>query len=121
MFELRGLIEAEVFDDILEQADHLLELDYRGPAAVAAGCILEDGLRKLTERQGLPLSGKAKLDKMNADLAKSGLYSKLVQKKITALADIRNSAAHGNWDNLETDDVKDMLDYTRRFLGDYLG
>jgi hypothetical protein len=34
---------------------------------------------------------------MNAALAKAGKYNKLMQKRITALADIRNSAAHGNF------------------------
>jgi hypothetical protein len=43
--------------------------------------------------KGLPIG---KRDKMNADLAKGGAYHKFRQKQITALADIRNSAAHGD-------------------------
>src|ERR1044072_6184151 len=46
LFETRALIEAEVFDDFLEQARHLLDNKYYGPAAVVAGSVLEDGLRK---------------------------------------------------------------------------
>ena len=40
---------------------------------------------------------KPKLGTMNAGLAKQGVYNKLTQKRITALADIRNKAAHGEW------------------------
>jgi hypothetical protein len=50
-----------------------------------------------------------KLDKMNADLAKAGAYNKLVQKQITALADIRNDAAHGHYDQFSKDDVSSMI------------
>lgn len=39
-----------------------------------------------------------KLNKMNEDLAKAGVCSPLRQKRIAALADIRNSAAHGHAD-----------------------
>lgn len=84
------MIEAEVFDDFLEQGANLLDSGYYQPAAVVIGSVLEDGLRKLCARQEIELSAKPKLDTMNAALAKSGVYSKLTQKRITALADIRN-------------------------------
>ena len=116
LFDVRLLIEAEVFDDILEQAEHLLESGYGPPAAVMGGGILEDALRRLCVAKGIPLADKPKLDKMNADLAKAGTYNKLMQKRITALADIRNSAAHGEWAEFTDDDVQNMLQHVRGFL-----
>lgn len=95
LFELRSLIEADVFDDFLDQAEHLRSAGYHPAAAVIAGCVLEDALRKLAAKHRLPLAAKPKLDQMNADLARAGVYSKLVQKRVTALADLRNKAAHG--------------------------
>jgi len=56
------------------------------------------------------------LDKMNADLAKAALYTKLVQKQITALADIRNSAAHGHYDRFSKTDVANMINEVQRIL-----
>ncbi len=50
-----------------------------------------------------------KLDKTNADLAKAGVINKLVQKQITAWADIRNSAAHGRAHQFKPDDVASMI------------
>jgi hypothetical protein len=116
LFNTRVLIEAEVFDDFLEQADYLLSAGYFQSAAVIAGSVLEDGLRKLCLRKGVPVAVKPKLDQMNADLAKSGSYNQLVQKKITALADLRNKAAHGNWNEFTKDDVEEMLRQVRSFM-----
>ena len=62
----------------------------------------------------------AKLDKMNADLAKAGAYNKSMQKQVTAWAGRGNDAAHGDWDQYTGDDVKDMIDGVRRFIADYL-
>jgi uncharacterized protein YozE (UPF0346 family) len=116
IFDLRKLIEAELFDDFLEQSHALLEVGYYQPAAVIAGSVLEDGLRKLCIREDIDLPKKPKLDGMNSDLAKKGIYPKLTQKKITALADIRNSAAHGNWNDFTKDDVTDLIRWTRNFM-----
>ncbi len=116
LLDVRTLIEAEVFDDFLEQGAHLLDSGYFQPAAVVIGSVLEDGLRKLCARQGIELSTKPKLDTMNAALAKSGVYSKLTQKRVTALADIRNRAAHGEWDEFTHVDVETMLRDVRQFM-----
>ncbi len=116
LFETCTLIEAEVFDDFLEQSKYLLDSGYYQPAAVVIGSVLEDGLRKLCARQEIELSARPKLDTMNAALAKSGVYSKLTQKRITALADIRNRAAHGEWGEFTNGDVEAMLRDVRQFM-----
>lgn len=116
LFDVRQLIEAEVFDDFLEQAVHLFSAGYHQPAAVIAGSVLEDGLRKLCQKNGITLPDRPKLDQMNADLAKAGVYNKLVQKRITTFADLRNKAAHGQWDQFTKEDVREMIDGVRRFM-----
>ena len=113
----RSLIQAEGFDSELEQASSLLDAGYKSPAAVVAGVVLETSLRELCDQQGIT---HAKLDKMNSDLAKLGTYNKLQQKRITALADIRNSAAHGKQDEFSEQDVKDMIRDVERFVAEYL-
>lgn len=116
LFDTRTLIQAEVFDDFLEQAAYLLSGGYEGPAAVIAGSVLEDGLRKLCVRSGMVIPSRPKLDTMNADLAKQGVYNLLVQKRITALADLRNKAAHGQWSEFDKADVGQMIDQVRTFM-----
>lgn len=116
VFSFKRLVEAELFDEFLEQAEHLFEAGYFQPAAVIAGSVLEDGLRKLCEANSITLSLSPKLDSMNAELAKKAIYSKLVQKRVTALADLRNSAAHGKWAEFERSDVESMLRDIRDFM-----
>lgn len=120
LFEAKALITAEIFDDILEQAQHLLGQGYHQAAAVLAGCVLEDTLRKLCQRNGITLPTKPKLDGMNAELAKKAVYNTLAQKRITWLADIRNKAAHAQWSEFSLQDVENMLAEVRRFVTDYL-
>jgi hypothetical protein len=119
LIEARTLITAEVFDDILEQAEHLLQQSYYQAAAVLAGCVLEDTLRKVAERNGCTLQDRPKLDGINAELAKKGVYNTLVQKRITWLADLRNKAAHGKASEFSATDVETMLRQVRDFVTDY--
>jgi hypothetical protein len=114
---MRSVTQAEVFSSEIEQATELLEKGYKVAAAVIAGTVLETTLRELCDRNQLP---HGKLDKMNADLTKAGIYNSLMQKRITALAAIRNSAAHGKPEEFTEADVKMMTTDVERFLADYL-
>ena len=113
----RTLVQAEVFDSELEQARSLYKNGYISAAAVIAGVVLETTLRELCDRNSI---AHAKLDKMNADLAKAGVYNKLVQKRNTALADIRNSAAHGKPEEFSDADVDSMITDVERFVAEHL-
>jgi len=57
---------------------------------------------------------------LTISLAKAEVYDKLVQKKITVIADIRNNADHGNFDKFKHEDVEDMIKWIRGFTTDYL-
>jgi hypothetical protein len=114
---VRSLVQAEVFDSELEQAEELVKSGYVVAAAVIAGVVLETALRELCDRSSISYG---KLDKMNADLTKASVYNKLVQKRITALADIRNSAAHGKPDEFTAQDVSTMIRDVGGFLADHL-
>ena len=61
LVNFKSLAQAEVFADFLEMGEYLLEEVYKDAAAVIIGSVLEDGLRKLSERSGLSIvtgSGK---------------------------------------------------------------
>lgn len=120
LFDLCSLVAAELFSDFLDQAEHLLSEDYYVPAASLAGAVLEDSLRKLCHRRDLPVPAKTTIESLNMELAKASVYDKLVQKQITALADIRNNADHGKFDKFTKADVEDMIKRIRRFDADYL-
>jgi hypothetical protein len=89
---VRILIEAEVFASQLEQAKELLGAGYYAAAAIIAGVVLETHLRELCISNNIKTGT---MNRMNDDLAKSGIYTAIIQKQITSFAAIRNSAAHG--------------------------
>lgn len=106
------LIRAEVFDDFLEMAEHLLDQGYKDPAAVVAGSVLEQHLRKLCGRVGIPtlLNGALKkADLMNSELAAKFVYHKLDQKSVTSWLGLRNDAAHGHYDRYNADQVRILI------------
>lgn len=117
IISLRMLIEADVFDTELEQAQELLDKNYTVASAVIAGIVLETALRSICDKLKVP---HGKLDKMNADLAKAGLYNTFQQKAITALADIRNNAAHGKGNEFTKENVENMIKDIKTFLIKYL-
>ena len=115
---VQSLVRAEVFADFLEMAEHLLEQGYKDPCAVLVGGVLEDHLRSLCQGRGISLqmSGKPKkADSMNNDLAAAGVYSKLDQKNVTAWLDLRNKAAHAQYDKYNADQVHNLLSGVREF------
>lgn len=110
---LRNLVQAEVFTSELNQAEELLKSGYATAAAVIAGVVLETTLRDLCTTHSLKTGP---LNRMNDDLTKAGAYNSLQQKRILALAAIRNSAAHGKPEEFTAADVRGMIDDVERFL-----
>jgi len=117
LFRVEDLVSAEVIDDFLDQANHLQEKGYKDPACVIAGVSLETTLKRLCDRHDI---SHGSMDRMNADLAKAGVYNVGRQKQVTAWADRRNDAAHGNWEEYSHADVADMIKGVERFIADYL-
>jgi hypothetical protein len=121
---LRGLLQAEVFADFLEMAEHLLTQGYKDAAAVLLGAVLEDVLRKVAAAHEVPVvssSGKPlTIDPINAGLAKEGVYNALVQKQITSWANLRNDAAHGHFEKYDAAQVQQMLHFVQKFSADHL-
>lgn len=113
------LIHGELFGDFLEMADHLQTNGFKDAAAVIAGSTLEAHLRQLckkaaidTEQAGRP----KKAETMKTELAGASVYSKLDQKNVTAWLDLRNKAAHGEYDKYDANQVGLLIQSIRDFI-----
>ena len=124
LLDFKLLLQAEVFADFLEMAEHLLGGDYKDAAAVLLGAVLEDSLRKIASTAGVATvgsNGKAfTIDPLNVAIAKVGTYGPLVQKQITTWANLRNDAAHGNFSKYDADQVRQMFLFVQKFCADSL-
>jgi hypothetical protein len=121
----REMVRSDVFSDFLEMAEYLLNDEgLKDPAAVMAGSVLEQHIRKLCDKHGVTTTftdGKGdtrpkKLDTMNSDLAKAGVYGGNDQKQVVAWADIRNDAAHGHYAKYVKEQVVLMVQGLRNFI-----
>lgn len=112
-FSYRALIANDLNEDIVAQAESLLQAGYKDAACIVIGVALEIHLKQLCSDNGVAHS---KLDKMNSDLAKLGLFNLSMQKQITAWSGRRNDAAHGAFDKNEAADVAAMIEGVRRFM-----
>lgn len=129
--DLTELIEANIAADYLGQAEQLLVEGQPGkndhvPAAVLSGSILEKNLRVLCGRaipeiSTLKANGEPKtMNILIDDLRKANVFNELKAKQLRSWADIRNAAAHGEFEKFGRQDVEQMLVGVRNFLADYL-
>jgi len=122
----RELVNADLFSDFLAMAEHLLQSEdqLKQPAAVLAGGVLEEHIRKLCGKHGVAVTvtgsnSKVKpksVDTMNADLRKGGIYGSNEQKLVTAWYGIRTSAAHARHNQYDPGTVQNMIDGLRNFV-----
>ena len=128
---LEEQIVANVSADYMEQAEALLGEGIEGqfdhvPAAVLCGAVLEDGLRRLCQKQTPPidtvkLNGDRKtMEPLIQDLQKANVFNKLVADQLRAWAKIRNFAAHGEFKEFTREQVGLMLPGVRQFLAAHL-
>ncbi len=124
-------IEVAVITDYMAQAERLLGEGKPGkydhiPAAVLAGAILEDSLRRLCQRQDPPISllkpdGAFKtLDPLIGELQKGDVINKAKADQLRGWTKIRNYAAHGEFAAFSRGDVEVMLVGVKTFIAEFL-
>lgn len=118
LVRLETRLRANVHDDFLQQARDLLDAGYHVAAMVLVGGVLENHLLKMVTSRGLSWSGSGSLSKYN-DLLRDNPYPLPVWRRIQAIGDVRNHAAHGDTGAVNVDDVADAHRYVGRFLTDY--
>lgn len=121
---IHEIIHGDIFGDFLDMAGYLLQEGYKDPAAVLAGGVLEEQMRKLCQANSISVTKGAlpkKADGMNADLAGANVYSKLDQKSVTAWLGLRNNAAHGKYNEYSIEQVALMVQGIRDFVTRNLG
>lgn len=117
------LVRGEMFENLIEMAEHLVEEGYKDAAAVIAGASLESHLRQLSNKYGVSIdytgkdgsTKKKTAERLNQDLGKN-TYSLFDQKQITAWLDLRNSAAHGNYSEYDVDQVAKLIEWVGDFI-----
>lgn len=119
--DLHELIAAEVFTDFLDMADYLIEKKYKDPAVFVASCVLEDSLRRLSDKNKIVIKREDNIGSLNQKLLQGKIYNKNVFGQVQAWQKIRDSANHGKWEEYTLQDAEDLCKWVRRFVSEYLG
>ena len=111
------LAHADLFDDFLGMSAELSEKGFLGPAAVVAGSVLEEHVRKLATKHGVDLlddRGRARgVEDLSVDLRKKEVFTEAQRKILTGWYGVRSDAAHGHFDKLDARDIERMIDSVR--------
>jgi len=119
MVSVVEMAHSDTYADYLGQAEGLVGLGYKNPAAVIAGTSLEVQRKALATKHGVSLvasnGGPKKMDAVNAELKAAGVYNALEHKQVTAWLAIRNSAAHGDYGDYDEAAVKGLVEGVGNF------
>lgn len=114
--DLRQLVSAEAFGDLLETAVHLLDEGHHLPAASIAGAVLESTLRDTAQAKKVTWTGSSSISKLNTELYKANVYDKVVFGEIEAWGKLRNKVDHGDFTTpheIDVGMVRRMIDGVR--------
>jgi hypothetical protein len=117
--EIEPRIRPDASDDYLEQAETYFNLGRPQSAAILAGDVLEETLRKLCRANRVPLVSRLTANDMNSELARRGVYGSEVADCLSQLTDIWEKANCGQWSEFSKNDVQNMLGHVRAFVTDY--
>jgi hypothetical protein len=128
---LADQLEPANLAEYMNQAAQFIEESVRGKceyisAAVLAGAALERALKGLRQKNNPPIlivdnkNMPRRLNSLIDELKKADIFNELVAKQLRAWADIRNNAAHGDFENFKKSDVDLMLKGINSFLAEYV-
>jgi len=116
---MRIKIQGEVISDLLAQAEVLLDNNEIHPSAsvVIIGASLEAFLRNWCLNENIEVQGKPSLDTFSKALKENELITKQDVKDLTSWGGLRNSAAHGNFAEVEDRNrIRLMLEGVNLFI-----
>jgi len=117
LFELRQLVQADLFDSELDAARELLKQKYARAAGAVAGVVLEKHLRQVLEDHKIAIPKKhPTLGDLNELLKNSSIIDVPEWRKISLLADLRNLCDHHKGKDPTEEQVSDLIDGTAKVL-----
>lgn len=91
---IEGILQADIFDNELEAAEHLLKNGFIRSAGVIAGIVLEGHLRTVCKSHKITIPKKPTISPLNQELKNNEIISISQWRHIQHLNDIRNECSH---------------------------
>lgn len=115
-------VSAEDFSSFLDHAKDFHKQGNKEIAAVIAGSVLEDTIKKIAQKHGINIENKT-MSPLIIDLQTAHVFNKSKSKSLESLALMRNAFSHMNEDEMKKYDIKDigrMINDIETLISDYL-
>lgn len=110
LFDIKQLVQADLFDSELEAAKELNKNKFSRGAGAIAGVVLEKHLAQVLDNHNLKSSKKnPSISDFNDNLKSSGVYDTPTWRKIQHLGDIRNLCDHNKTREPKQEEVDELI------------
>jgi hypothetical protein len=117
LFEIRQLVQADLFDREIDAARELLKNKFLRAAGAIAGVVLEKHLRQVCDDHGIKVTKKHPgINDLNQLLKDNGVIDIPQWRHVTLLGDIRNLCGHSKQKEPSEAQVLDLVDGTDKAL-----
>lgn len=113
---IRGVLQAELFDTELDSAEELLKNGHFRSAGVLAGVTLEGHLAKVCDNHGIQITKKGPSISDYNEALKDSILEVSQWRFIQHLNDLRNKCAHKRTDEPTKDDAKDLIEGVKKII-----
>jgi hypothetical protein len=107
--DIRGVLEADLFDDELSAAEDLLKANHLRSAGVVAGVVLERHLKRVIGNHKVSFRKKPQLGNLNEALKTAEVYDVPQWRRVQRLADLRNLCGHDGEREPTKDEVEELV------------
>ena len=117
LFEIRQIVQADLFDTEIDSSRELLKKKFYRPAGIIAGVVLEKHLLQVCSDHKITISKKNPTISDLNDLLKGNSVVEVPQwRMISMLADIRNICGHSKDKDPTPEQVEDLISGTDKIL-----
>jgi hypothetical protein len=109
LFDIRALVQADLFDDELDAATDLSDKGFQRAAGAIAGVVLEEHLGAVAEQHGISTSKNVTISKLNDILKQSEIIDVPTWRFIQRLGDLRNLCDHKRTADPTATDIQEMI------------
>lgn len=116
LLQVRGALQAELFDSELDAARSLCKKGFVRGAGAMAGVVLEAHLVSVCDRREIKVVKRATIANLNEKLRNAEVLDLAQWRRISLLADLRNKCTHKQRNEPKGDEVADLIDGVEKII-----
>jgi len=115
--DIKGVLQANLFDNELDAADHLLKNGHLRAAGAVAGVVLEEHVKAICTTHSIQIrKKKPTISDFNDKLKSEQIYDIVQWRKIQHLGDIRNLCDHKKRRDPKPEEVEELIEGVKTFI-----